>query len=107
MSQGGGRYTEEEAKTWSTWRGKPRGGESYEDMSNRIVPTFQRVVLPLLCRGENVLMVIHNGVSKPLQRYLKNLAYEATTSLDMKNCEVIIYDFDLNGEVIGQESRCP
>lgn len=106
-TRGDGKYSPEEADLWLTWSGCAPGGESYEDMSNRIVPFFDKYILPRLKAGENVLVVSHNGVSKPLQRHLGNLPHESTHTLDLKNCEVKLYEFDEDGKVQNVESRVP
>ncbi len=102
-------FTREEIDSWFTWDGKGperlRSGESYEDMSNRIVPFFDQQILPKLKAGQNVLVVSHNGISKPLQRHLEQLPHEKTHTLDLKNCEVKLYEFDDAGELKGIESR--
>ncbi|MDP3992774.1 MAG: histidine phosphatase family protein [bacterium] len=103
-SRANGKYTLEEEKNWFTWTGKADGGESYEDIHNRIVPFFEQHVLPVLKAGGNVLMVGHNGMSKPLQRYLEDLPYEFTTDLDLKNCEIKLYEFDESGSLKGVSS---
>jgi len=101
------RYSEAEAKLWLTWNGKPSGGESYADMSERVVPFFDHHIWPKLKAGQNILMVAHNGISKPLQRHLENLPHEFTHTLNLKNCEVKLYEFDEAGELKGVTTRIP
>jgi 2,3-bisphosphoglycerate-dependent phosphoglycerate mutase len=102
---GNSQYSKEEAETWLTWTGKPRGGESYEDISNRIVPFFEKNILPRLRSGENILIVSHNGISKPLQRHLEDIPREKIHTLNLRNCEVKLYEFDETGKVKRVESR--
>lgn len=101
------KYTDVEAKSWLTWDGRPPGGESYADMATRIVPFFDLHVLPLLKEGKNILMVSHNGVSKPLQRHLENLPHESVHTLNLKNCEVKLYQFDEEGKLQDVKSCIP
>lgn len=102
-------FTREEIDSWFTWTGRGperlQSGESYEDMSNRIVPFFDTYILPKLKAGQNILVVSHNGISKPLQRHLEDLPYEKTHSLDLKNCEVKLYEFDESGKLQSVEGR--
>lgn len=104
-------FTRAEIDSWFTWDGRGpvrlQSGESYKDMSERIVPFFDQVVLPKLKAGDNVLVVSHNGISKPLQRHLEDLPHEKTHSLELKNCEVKLYEFDEYGRLRGVESRIP
>lgn len=93
----GGKYTQEEIDRWFEWDGRPPGGESYKDVSDRIVPFFEQYILPKLKAGQNVLVVSHNGISKPLQRHLESLPYESTNTLNLKNCEVKLYEFGEEG----------
>lgn len=105
------KFTKEEVDSWFTWTGRGpnslRSGESYEDMSNRIVPFFDSTILPKLKAGENVLVVSHNGISKPLQRHLEDLPHEKVHELNLKNCEIILYEFNENGKLISKENRIP
>lgn len=102
-------FTREEIDSWFTWDGRGPARlpsvESYKDMSERIVPFFDTQILPKLKAGQNVLVVSHNGISKPLQRHIEDIAHEKTHSLNLRNCEVKLYEFDETGKLLKVESR--
>jgi 2,3-bisphosphoglycerate-dependent phosphoglycerate mutase len=99
------KYTEEERASWSLWGVRPPGGESYEDMSARVVGYFDQHVLPQLKSGQNVLLVGHNGMLKTLQRHLEDLPHEQTYTLEMGNCDVKVYEIDPEGRVLSVHCR--
>lgn len=98
-------FTEEEAKQWKTWDVGPPEGESYADLSKRMVGYFDSHILPWLKQGENVLLVSHNGILKTIQRHLENVPREHIHSLMLKNAEAKVYEFDESGRVVSVEVR--
>lgn len=93
------KYRQEEIESWKTWAARPPKGESYEDVSKRVVGYFDAKILPQLKSGQNVLLVGHNGMLKTLQRHLEDIPHDQTHTLNLHNCEVKLYDFDSTGAV--------
>lgn len=87
------------------WEIRPPGGESYEDVSARVIEYFSQYILPKLKEGKNILLVGHNGMLKTLQRHLEELPYEQTHSLDLQNAQAKVYEFDMTGKVLSVNYR--
>ena len=99
-----GKYSQEEIDTWFTWEIEPPSGESFAQVSTRVVGYFERVILPELKAGKNVLLVGHNGMLKTLRRHLEELPHSETNSLGFKNAEARLYDFDSSGNLVSLSS---
>ena len=97
-------FTEEESALWKTFEARPPGGESYADVSQRIVRYFDQHVLPQLLAGKNVLLVGHNGSLKTLQRHLEDIPHSETCNLQLGNAEAKVYLFEI-GKVVSVETR--
>ena len=93
-------YTQEEIDSWFTWDIRPPGGESYADIAKRLVGYFEREILPRLKKGEDILVVGHNGALKTIRRHLENIPYGDTHTLGMENAEVRVYEIGSEGQVL-------
>ena len=60
-------YGEEQMRIWRrSYYERPPGGESLEDVKNRIGPFYNEFILPLLNAGKNVLLVSHGNSLRAL-----------------------------------------
>lgn len=102
-----GRFMEEinrtipksEQSTWSNWETPIPGGESFAQLSKRVVGYLTREILPRVRQGENILVAGHNGVLRTIRRYLEKVPYENIESLRLNNSEVYVYTLNAEGEV--------
>ena len=97
-------FTEEEKHVWQTWGNQPPKGETYEDVSARMVAYDQKHILPELQAGKNVLLVAHNGCLKTLQCHLEGLPLSQIHTLQLDNAGAKIYTFQ-DGKVVAVEVR--
>lgn len=81
------------------------GGESLKDVYARVVPYFEREVLPELRAGKNVLIVAHGNCLRALMKYLDKVSDRGAEKLAIKTGEVVCYEFDAAGRVQGKEVR--
>jgi len=83
------------------------GGESTEDVYNRVVPYFEKNIFPLLQKGKNVLLCGHGFCIRALIKYLDGMTSEefdremAKEKSDPENCSLLaatgvplLYRFD-------------
>ena len=60
-------YGEQQVKIWRrSYLQGPPGGESLQDVSNRVGPSYDDYILPLLKEGKNVLLVAHGNSLRAL-----------------------------------------
>lgn len=67
----------------------PPGGETIENVYNRVVDFYKQQVVPRLERGENVLVVCHEYVLEPLSVYLCGLPASAYKRLKLPNAKAL------------------
>jgi len=80
-------------------------GESLKDVYKRVVPYYQDKILKQLKKGENILIVSSGNSLRALIKYLENISDEDISKLNLNFGEVIIYEIEKNGEVVGKEIR--
>ena len=76
------------------WDFPVEGGENLQQVYSRVVPYFEREILPKLQAGENILMVAHGNSIRALIKYLENISDENIADVEMKFGQVLIYCFE-------------
>lgn len=82
-----------------SWDYIPPNGESLKTVYERVVPYFQKEILPLINKGENVLVVGHGNSLRSLLKYIENISDEKIADTEFDFNEVIIFD-------LGQDGKC-
>ena len=105
-------YGEEQMRIWRrSYYERPPGGESLEDVKNRIGPFYNEFILPLLNAGKNVLLVSHGNALRALFVHLGfkheksvehfELATATPISIDVFNKDYhYLNDYELVGRQI-------
>lgn len=75
------------------WDFPVEGGENLKQVYERVVPYFERELLPKLQAGENILMVAHGNSIRALMKYLEDISDEGIADVEMKFGQVLIYRF--------------
>ena len=68
--------------------------ESLKLTIERVLPYWQSDILPVLARGETVIISAHGNSLRALVKHLSNISDEDITGLEIPTGEPIIYDFD-------------
>lgn len=87
------------------WDAVIENGENLKDVHNRVVPYFEKNILPELTQGKNVLVVSHGNTLRALVKYLENISDDEAPSLEFNFGEVHCYDFDHSGKMVDKEIR--
>lgn len=69
-------------------------GETLKQVYERVVPAYEKTVLPQLRQGKNVLIVAHGNSLRALMKYLESISDEDVEKLEMLMNQVIVYDID-------------
>lgn len=80
-------------------------GESLKDVYARVVPYFEKHILPQLKEGKNVLVSAHGNSLRALMKHLDKISDEAICELEVGTGELHCYAFDDEGKVVGKEIR--
>lgn len=78
-------------------------GESLEDTIKRVVPFYEKEIVPHLKNNENVLVVAHGNSLRALVKYLENISDEDIVSLEIPLGIPWIYDIDSEGKICSKE----
>jgi 2,3-bisphosphoglycerate-dependent phosphoglycerate mutase len=82
-----------------------REGETLKDVHKRVIPYFEKHILPDLKHSKNVLIAAHGNSLRALMKELDHLSDPQVESLEMPFGEVIVYTFDKHGKVEHKEIR--
>lgn len=100
------KYGEEQVHTWRrSYDVIPPGGESLKDTYNRVIPYFEKEIVPFLKKGENVLIVAHGNSLRSLIMYLEHLSPEEILEREIATGVPITYIFDENFKVSRVENQ--
>lgn len=81
------------------------GGETLKDVYERVVPFFEKEVMPRLQSGENILLVAHGNTLRALFKYLEDLDEESVSETEMPFGAVVLYHFGEGGVHTHKEIR--
>ncbi|ROI05897.1 MULTISPECIES: 2,3-bisphosphoglycerate-dependent phosphoglycerate mutase [unclassified Chryseobacterium] len=94
------KYGDEQVHIWRrSYDVVPPGGESLKDTYNRVIPYFEREIVPLLKQGKNVLIVAHGNSLRALIMYLEHLSPEEILEREIATGVPLTYIFDENFHV--------
>jgi 2,3-bisphosphoglycerate-dependent phosphoglycerate mutase len=72
------------------------GTESLADCVARVVPWYEREVIPLLRAGKHVMISAHGNSLRALVKYLDAMSDEAITKLTLPTAIPLVYELDEN-----------
>lgn len=88
-----------------SWDYIPPNGESLKTVFERVVPYYQKEVLPLINSGENVLIVGHGNSLRSLLKYIENISDEDIADTEFEFDQVMIFDLDESGKCVNKEVK--
>ncbi|MEO8603340.1 MAG: 2,3-bisphosphoglycerate-dependent phosphoglycerate mutase [bacterium] len=87
------KYGDEQVHIWRrSFDIPPPGGESLKDTAARTLPYFERVIVPHLGAGEQVLIVAHGNSLRSIVMHLDQLSKEQVLELNIPTGVPIVYD---------------
>jgi 2,3-bisphosphoglycerate-dependent phosphoglycerate mutase len=87
------KYGDEQVHIWRrSYDIPPPGGESLKDTAARTLPYFERVIVPRLAAGEQVLVVAHGNSLRSIVMHLDKLTKEQVLELNIPTGVPIVYD---------------
>ena len=70
------------------------GGETLKDVYARVVPYFEREILPKLQTGENILLVAHGNSIRALMKRLDRVPEADMAHVEMPFGQLLVYKFE-------------
>jgi 2,3-bisphosphoglycerate-dependent phosphoglycerate mutase len=97
------RFGAQQVKLWRrSYDVKPPGGESLADTAARVLPYWERRILPDLRAGKNVLVVAHGNSLRALVMHLDRLTPEQVLELEIPTGVPLLYEMSPEGTVVGK-----
>lgn len=100
------KYGDEQWLKWRRgWDEPIPNGETLKDVYDRVVPFYEKTILPLLKSGKNVLLSGHGNSLRALVKYLDNIPNDEVYKLEIPTGTVYVYDIDSGGKIIKKGIR--
>ena len=74
--------------------------ESLEDTVKRVIPYFDREIIPEIKKGKKILVVAHGNSIRGLVKYFDKLSNEEVVNVDIPNAIPLVYEFNEKFETI-------
>lgn len=88
-----------------SWDFAITNGESLKDVYSRVIPYFQKEILPKLQAGKNILISAHGNSLRALVKYLENISDNQISQLEIPTGQVYVYKIDESGKITSKEIR--
>jgi len=98
-------FGEEQVHEWRrSYDITPPEGESLKDVVKRVVPYYEKEILPKLKEGKNVIVVAHGNSLRALIKHLENISDVEIMKVEIPLCIPLIYDINESGDVMNKGS---
>lgn len=87
------------------WNYPIPNGETLKDVYNRVIPYYQKEILPKIIFGKNILIAAHGNSLRALIKYLEKINDRDIEKVEMRTGEIYVYDIDKKGKIISKEIR--
>ena len=95
------KWGEEQVHIWRrSYDIPPPGGESLKNTAERVLPYFNKEILPKVISGSNILIAAHGNSLRSLIMQLDELSKEEILNLEIPTGAPIKYIFDEYGAVV-------
>jgi 2,3-bisphosphoglycerate-dependent phosphoglycerate mutase len=95
------KFGDEQVKLWRrSYDVRPPNGESLEDTASRVLPYWEKNILPHILKGENILIAAHGNSLRALVMHLDNLSREQVLELNIPTGVPLLYEFDKAGNPV-------
>jgi 2,3-bisphosphoglycerate-dependent phosphoglycerate mutase len=88
-----------------SWDYPIENGENLKQVYERIVPYFEREIIPKLKSGKNVIATTSGNPFRALVKYFENIPDDKIGDLEVGTGEAYVYRIDSAGKVISKEIR--
>lgn len=89
------KFGEEQVKIWRrSYDIAPPNGESLKDTAARVIPYFEKNILPYIQQNKNVLIVAHGNSLRALIMYLEKMTPEQILNFELGTAIPRVYELD-------------
>ena len=98
------KWGEEQVHIWRrSYDVPPPGGESLKMTAERVLPYYEREILPRVLKGERVLIAAHGNSLRALVMQLDKLTEDEIVKLNIATGAPIVYELDDKGNVLSKK----
>ena len=98
------KWGEEQVHIWRrSYDVPPAGGESLKMTAERVLPYYEKEILPRVLKGERVLVAAHGNSLRARVMLLDRLSQEEVLALNIATGAPIVYELDDRGNVLKKE----
>lgn len=91
------KYGEEQVKIWRrSFDIPPPNGESLKDTAARVIPYFEKEIIPKLKAGKNIIIVAHGNSLRALIMYLEKMTPAQILEFEIGTGQPRLYELDNN-----------
>ncbi|MDO8290749.1 MAG: 2,3-bisphosphoglycerate-dependent phosphoglycerate mutase [Parvibaculum sp.] len=98
------KWGEEQVHIWRrSYDIPPPGGESLKDTAARVLPYFEKEIMPRVLKGERVLVAAHGNSLRALVMVLDKLNEKEILEVNIATGAPIVYKLDNKGNVLSKQ----
>ena len=86
-----------------SWDHPIPNGESLKDVYNRVVPYYEKEIVPHLKVGQNVIIAAHGNSIRALMKYLEKISDSDISNVEIATGEAHVYTIHADGKVESKE----
>jgi len=95
------KFGEDQVKIWRrSYDIAPPNGESLKDTAARVIPYFEKEIIPKLLAGKNVVVAAHGNSLRALIMYLEKMTPEQILQFEIGTGVPRLYELDSNLSVL-------
>lgn len=95
------KFGEDQVQIWRrSYDIAPPGGESLKDTADRVLPYFEKEIVPLLRKGKDVIISAHGNSLRALIMSLEKLSGEEILKVEVPTGKPKLYELDNNLNVL-------
>ena len=92
------KWGEEQVHIWRrSFDVPPPGGESLKNTAERVLPYFEREIMPKVKKSLNILIAAHGNSLRALVMHIENISSEEIVKLEIATGDPLIYEYS-NGD---------
>ncbi|HEY9701316.1 MAG TPA: 2,3-bisphosphoglycerate-dependent phosphoglycerate mutase, partial [Allocoleopsis sp.] len=98
------KFGEEQVHIWRrSFDVNPPGGESLKDTIRRVMPFYERYIVPELKKGRKVLIAAHGNSLRALVKHLEKVPDNEIPNYELETGVPIVYDLDEHLHVVSKK----
>jgi 2,3-bisphosphoglycerate-dependent phosphoglycerate mutase len=95
------KYGEDQVKIWRrSYDIPPPNGESLKDTAARVIPYFEKEIIPKLKAGKNIVIAAHGNSLRALIMYLEKMTPEQILEFEIGTAQPRLYDLNSDLELL-------